>query len=47
MIGKSDIIARVLSEMPFFYTTDIIHNINMLQVHAEKIRTYAVKHFRD
>jgi hypothetical protein len=46
MICKSDIIARVLSEMPFFYTTEIIYNINVLQVHAEKIRTYAVKQFR-
>jgi hypothetical protein len=47
MIYKSDIISRVLSEMPLFYTTEIIRNISMLQVHAEKIRTYAVKHFRD
>ena len=47
MICKSDIISRVLSEMPLFYTTEIIHKINMLQVHAEKIWTYGVKQFLD
>jgi len=44
--SKSDIFARVLSEMLFFYTTLFVNNIIMLHAYTIKIGAYAVKHFQ-
>lgn len=45
-IFKSDIFARVLSEMPFFYTIQFTRNYGMLQPCSVKIGGCAVKPFR-